>query len=67
MAYSLFTFMVCDATGDTQFWQSCGGVSGGRLLVPVRDVVKFPREQEPSAVFLIDHFFSGKIEEKPVY
>jgi hypothetical protein len=51
---------------DTHCWQWCGGVSDGRLLVPVKDV-KFLHEKEPSLVFLFDQFFSGTIEEKPLY
>lgn len=63
--YSHLSF-VMPQVSDTHCWQSCGGVSDGRLLVPVKDV-KFLHEQEPSLVFLFDQFFSGTIEEKPLY
>jgi hypothetical protein len=50
--YSQLSF-VMPQVRDTHCWQSCGGVSDGRLLVPMKDV-KFPHEQEPSLVFLFD-------------
>lgn len=63
--YSHLSF-VKPQVSDTHCRQSCSGVSDGRLLVPVKDV-KFPCEQEPSVVFLFDHFFSVTIEEKTVF